>query len=367
MSVRLQVKQRAEEGGVAKESQELLLDEPVINLGRDKTSQVALPLQAVSRNHARISRDGALFFVEDLGSVYGTQVNGQTLPKGEKRLLRDGDVIGIAQFDIAFERLPDVPKDLPRHETAMVARHMVKSAMRALGNAEGPYFRMMNGPEEGKHIQINDAQELVFGRDDDVDVVLQDDLVSRRHAKVRRDWAGTHVEDLASRNGVRVNKKRITRKTLTDRDEVEIGGVKLLYVDPTEVEQSRSAPRSDLERIDTPPTSAVPEPPPEPSVADADAVPDEDEPSVVASPEADVARSDDPVDTLPPPEDPALAPPSQEGDATGMSASSDEEQLEDSAEPVKRQMGVPQYVVLGAAGVAAALVLALVLYILLGG
>ncbi|HZH04013.1 MAG TPA: FHA domain-containing protein, partial [Myxococcaceae bacterium] len=73
--------------------------------------------------------------------------------------------------------------------------------------------------------------------------------------------AGTHVEDLRSRNGIRVNQKRVLRKTLRDRDELEIGGVRLLYLDPSEV---REAPLvlAEEEDVDEEPTPA-PEPAPE--------------------------------------------------------------------------------------------------------
>ncbi|MFL5322086.1 MAG: FHA domain-containing protein [Myxococcaceae bacterium] len=243
MSVRLMVRQRAEAGG-AEKAQEVVLDEPVILIGRDKACQVVLAQQAVSRQHARITQDGSLFFVEDLGSAYGTQVNQKALPKGEKRLLRNGDIVAVAQFDITFDRLADVPKDgdgPPRHDkTSFIAKAVVKDVMRGIGSAgEGPYFRIMNGPKEGQKIPIEEAQELVVGREEGADIIFKgDDLISRKHAKFRRDWSGVHVEDLQSRNGIKVNKKRTTRKTLKDRDEVEIGGIRLLFLDPSEVREA---------------------------------------------------------------------------------------------------------------------------------
>ncbi len=238
MAVRLLVKSRSEQGG-AEKGQEVVLDTEVILIGRDKSCQLVLASQAVSRNHARISRDGALFFIEDLGSAYGTQINGEKLPKGEKRLLRNGDNLSIAQFDVTFDRLADVPKDLPPDKTSFVARAVVKDVMRGLAASEGPYFRVMNGPKEGQRIELHEGKELVVGREEGVDIVLKDDLVSRRHVLIRRDWSGTHVEDLGSRNGIRINKKRSTRiTTLKDRDEVEVGGIRLLYLDPSEVREA---------------------------------------------------------------------------------------------------------------------------------
>src|SRR3954447_11317665 len=128
MAVRLTVKQRSEAGRADKPSA-VVREDGVITLDRDAKGQVVLAQQAVSRSHARISRDGSLFFIEDLGSAYGTQINGQTLPKGEKRLLRNGDVIAIAQFDVTFDRVAEAPKGRANESTALVARQVVKDVM----------------------------------------------------------------------------------------------------------------------------------------------------------------------------------------------------------------------------------------------
>lgn len=235
MSVRLTVTQRSEAGSSVKPV-EHVLDEASITLGRDKGCQVVLSQQAVSRNHARISQEGNLFFLEDLGSAYGTQINGKPLPKGEKHRLRNGDVIAIAQFDVTFTYVANLPTGGGRSDkTSFVARSLVKDVVRGIKSGEGPYLRVMNGPREGERIEINDAQEFIIGRDETADVIFKDDLVSRRHVKVRRDWAGTHVEDLGSRNGIKINKKKVNRKTLREGDELEVGNIRFLYVDPTDM------------------------------------------------------------------------------------------------------------------------------------
>ncbi|MBZ4417159.1 FHA domain-containing protein [Myxococcus sp. RHSTA-1-4] len=312
MSVRLTVTQRSEAG--AAPSTEVVLDEAVITLGRDKACQVVLPQQAVSRNHARICQEGTLFFLEDLGSAYGTQVNGKPLPKGEKRLLRNGDVIAIAQYDVKFDRITELNADVNSEKTSFIARGMVKDAMRGLASSEERYLRFMNGPREGERIEIGDAMELVFGRDEhEADIVLKDDLVSRKHAKIRRDWSGTHVEDLGSRNGIKVNKKRVNRKALKDSDELEVGGIRFLYVDPSEpAEESvqlstevkappppspSRAPavsRREVKAVEEPPAEPEPEAPaaeePAPSEP-ADAASAAEEPS----PDADASPSEEPV------------------------------------------------------------------------
>jgi pSer/pThr/pTyr-binding forkhead associated (FHA) protein len=270
-------------GSGADQTKTVLLDEEIITFGRDQTCQVVLAQQAVSRNHARISRDGTLFFLEDLGSSFGTSVNGQKLPKGEKRLLRNGDVIAIAQFDVTFDRVAEGSAEDVSGKTSFLSRKVVKDVMKGLAaGGENAYFRVMNGATEGQRIEIADAQEYIFGRDAaDADIVLNDDLVSRKHVKVRRDWSGTHVEDLGSRNGIKLNKKRTRKATIKDRDELEIGGVRLLFIDPSEVREDpvvMSASQDDDEGTlavpDDPPSvevQAQEEPAPEPPAAEAPA------------------------------------------------------------------------------------------------
>src|SRR5690606_1646204 len=132
------------------EAVEHALEGPTITLGRDKACEVVLPRQAVSRNHARITVDGDLSFLEDLGSSFGTQINGEALPPGEKRLLKTGDVIVIAQFDITYSQQKAIPAPGGDESTSYVSRAMVRGALRGVLSAEDPFFRFMNGEREGE-------------------------------------------------------------------------------------------------------------------------------------------------------------------------------------------------------------------------
>jgi pSer/pThr/pTyr-binding forkhead associated (FHA) protein len=242
MPVRLLVKSRAVTGD--KPPEEFVLSDEVIAIGRDKVCQVVLNDQVVSRTHVRITRDGALYFLEDPGSSFGTRVNAAPLPKGEKRLLRNGDVIAVGPFDVTFDRVADVAAEQDE-KTSFLAKKVVKDALRGLSSGQAPYLRVMNGPLEGKRFEIHEAHELVIGREDGVDIILDDDLTSRRHANLRRDWEGTHIEDLQSRNGVKVNKRPISGpQTLKDRDEVEVGGTRFIFLDPAQVRETPVVPEA---------------------------------------------------------------------------------------------------------------------------
>jgi hypothetical protein len=54
----------------------------------------------VSRRHARFLRLNGAVFVEDLGSLTGTRVNGERI--SGRRRLRDGDLVQIGDYDLAL-------------------------------------------------------------------------------------------------------------------------------------------------------------------------------------------------------------------------------------------------------------------------
>jgi hypothetical protein len=64
----------------------------------------------------------------------------------------------------------------------------------------------------------------VIGRSLDCNITIEDPLVSRQHARIVVDDQGGHVEDMGSRNGVRVNGLPIREATpLRDGDRIRIG------------------------------------------------------------------------------------------------------------------------------------------------
>ncbi len=74
--------------------------------------------------------------------------------------------------------------------------------------------------------RLRPGRSYILGREDGVDIVLQDAAASRKHAEVKWSEAGYWtVIDLNSRNGVLVNGQRITAPTkLEDGHQLQIGG-----------------------------------------------------------------------------------------------------------------------------------------------
>jgi hypothetical protein len=82
------------------------------------------------------------------------------------------------------------------------------------------------------HLQEFDLRqgETILGRSPDCQVTIEDPLVSRHHARVIIDGDEAKVEDMGSRNGVRVNGAPIRGATLIkDGDRIRIGTQEVLF------------------------------------------------------------------------------------------------------------------------------------------
>jgi hypothetical protein len=132
---------------------------------------------------------------------------------------------------------------------------------------------------DGSTLDVRLVRErMTIGRRADNDVCLPYPAVSGEHAAVVTILADSFLEDLGSTNGTLVNGKAIAKHFLRDRDEIDIGKQKLVYVADESVQLDRDS--TALERVENriygerveaatpPPKVVVPEAAPVPRAAE---------------------------------------------------------------------------------------------------
>ena len=107
-------------------------------------------------------------------------------------------------------------------------------------------FQVLDGMERGR-ILADLSPPITIGREEDNAVQLNDERVSRFHAKVQEDSGRVILTDLESTNGTRVNGHPIQMHVLKIGDQVSIGRCLLLFGSADEIEQHIQARQGQIQ------------------------------------------------------------------------------------------------------------------------
>ena len=164
-------------------------------LGRGPDADLILPQPRVSRLHAVVELTPAGWMLTDR-SRNGTFVNCRrvsVVPLDRSVVVRLGDTPTPDSATVEFRPVDEPPDVLARQGGGATRTHVVHEAV------------------------------VRIGRLPDNDVVLDDLLVSRRHAELHRTATGWRIVDLHSDNGTFVNGRRVRSAELTPDDIVGVG------------------------------------------------------------------------------------------------------------------------------------------------
>jgi len=84
-------------------------------------------------------------------------------------------------------------------------------------------LRFISGKYQGGEYPLGEGQEIVIGRSSELDMVLVEEMVSRKHARIALAEGVITIEDLGSTNGTFVNGEKVERGTLKEGDRVLVG------------------------------------------------------------------------------------------------------------------------------------------------
>ncbi len=179
------------------------------HVGRDPLSDIVIDDARVSWHHAVLRPENDHWTLEDEGSTNGTFADGRRIHEWD---VRPGSVIRFghaADGPRAVLTAPEPPAVRPRVQD----RPSAVSAPGATGTFRQPTT-----------VRPLPARTVRIGRGEDNDLVIDDLIVSRRHAELRALPDGTYeIADLGSHNGTFLNGQPVEHALVSPGDIVGIG------------------------------------------------------------------------------------------------------------------------------------------------
>jgi pSer/pThr/pTyr-binding forkhead associated (FHA) protein len=116
--------------------------------------------------------------------------------------------------------------------------------------SNGFALKFISGKYQGGEFPLKPDKQVVIGRSSELDMVLVEDMVSRKHSKITMTAGKITIEDLGSTNGTFVNGEKIKSCRLKEGDRILIGtsilkvvrqGANAVELDDQQVKQNLEA------------------------------------------------------------------------------------------------------------------------------
>src|SRR6476661_5779334 len=119
------------------------------------------------------------------------------------------------------------------------------------GGGRSYVLRFISGKYQGGEFPIVNDKPIIVGRSSDLDMVLVEDMVSRKHARITMNQDQIWIEDLGSTNGTFVNGEKIKRARLKEGDRVLIGTsiLKVIAGDAAAGQRNETEVKQQLENV----------------------------------------------------------------------------------------------------------------------
>ncbi|WP_278378515.1 MULTISPECIES: FHA domain-containing protein [Stutzerimonas] len=177
-------------------------------LGSDRSNKLVANDTGVAPFHAELLLENRFYYLTDLGTPGGTYVNDEKV--GERYQIRSGDRLRLGALEL---QIVDPAK----------AGTKLASAPRWL-------LQVVKGENQGHKYHITGS--MTFGRSVKCELCFSDAELSRRHAEFYLKGDVLEVKDLASANGLLVNREKVATAVLQPGDQIQLGNTTLLVIGP---------------------------------------------------------------------------------------------------------------------------------------
>jgi pSer/pThr/pTyr-binding forkhead associated (FHA) protein len=117
--------------------------------------------------------------------------------------------------------------------------------------SDGYALKFISGKYQGGEFPLKGDKQLIIGRSSELDIVLVEDMVSRKHAKISITGGKISIEDLGSTNGTFVNGEKVKTSRIKEGDRILVGTsiLKLVKAGANSPELSDAQVKQNLEQV----------------------------------------------------------------------------------------------------------------------
>lgn len=99
-----------------------------------------------------------------------------------------------------------------------------------------PFLKVIKSTGEVSTCPL-EGKEILIGRSHECQILIEEQLVSRKHAKIFCDGDKYFVEDLNSVNGVYINGAKVKKQAIAPGDKILVGDSQIVYIDSEKDDQ----------------------------------------------------------------------------------------------------------------------------------
>jgi len=223
--------------------QEIPITRPTVTIGRVDNNDIKIENLAVSRQHAKIVRDGERYIIEDLNSLNGTFVNEKKVMKG---ILRNNDEILVGKHTLIFVDEEEKPIEMRKDIDISLAEKTVildtKKQRELLSQrmeerptiAEKPLqleggISIVSGGVEQKDVKLT-KRLTVGGKGESADIKLRGFFVGKIAFIISKRPNGFFITHSGGRSMTKVNGVAVEgQRELKDGDIIDVGSTRMQF------------------------------------------------------------------------------------------------------------------------------------------